>query len=208
MPEHNYLRERRKAKRVFNLASIIYPLIERNLYPQYKDSLEKLHLSPKFSVIDIATGSGMLAGAFAERGHQVTGIDFSTKLLDRAAKLFPNIEFKYQDLFELDPVSSPQYDIVSMAYLLHGLSPDLRKVVLNKAAKMAHQYILIFDHGQRGNWIVDFIEFLEGSYYKQFINENHIQVFAAAGLTIVTEFDTSEYGHMWLCKKNKELENE
>lgn len=201
MSENNYFKERRKAKRIFNLASQIYPIIERNLSPQYKDALEKLKLSPKLSVIDFATGSGMLAGSFAERGHQVTGIDFSAKLLDRAAKLHPNIEFIYQDLFELDPASYQQFDIVSMSYLLHGLSPGLRKIVLHKAVKIAKQYVLIFDHGRSGNWIVDFVEILEGSYYKQFIAQNHADEYSAAGLQIVTEFETSEYGHMWLFSK-------
>jgi 2-polyprenyl-3-methyl-5-hydroxy-6-metoxy-1,4-benzoquinol methylase len=41
--------------------------------------------APALSVLDLATGTGLLAGAFAERGHAVAGPDFADNLLNRAA---------------------------------------------------------------------------------------------------------------------------
>lgn len=84
-----FLDERRRARRFFNRMSPLYPIIERHLFPQYRDVLDRLALPPELSVLDLATGTGLLAGAFAERGHAVVGLDFADKLLNRARQRFP-----------------------------------------------------------------------------------------------------------------------
>lgn len=193
--------ERRKTKFIFNLASIIYPFIENNLFPQYRETLAILNLSSPYTVLDLATGTGILAGAFAERGHAVKGVDFSKRLLKRARQKFPQVQFELIDLFHLNEMQNPLYDIVSMGYLLHGLSPALREIILKKAVGLTRKFILIFDHGRSGNWVVGLIELLEGSYYKQFVAEDRQKVLREAGLLITTDFQTSDYGHVWLCEK-------
>jgi ubiquinone/menaquinone biosynthesis C-methylase UbiE len=201
MDTEEFLKERKRTRWIFNVSILIYPIIERNLFPQYRKALIELNLPSSKSVLDFATGTGILAQAFAERSHSVKGMDFSKQLLKRARKRFPDIEFQLQDLFELNEKTTERYDIVSIGYLLHGLSPDLRKVILNKAVQISKYYVLIFDHNSEGNWIVDLIEWLEGSHYKQFVKENRHETFSAAGLKIVNDFRTSDYGHVWLCEK-------
>lgn len=203
MDEKTFRKERRRTRRIFDLASLIYPIIEKNLFPQYQNALDELNLLPSGTVLDFATGTGILAAAFYERGHQVKGIDFSKRLLKRAVKNFPEIEFEQQDLFNLEAQATEEYDIVSIGYLLHGLSPELRAIILRKAVQISGKYVVIFDHNSTGNWIVDLIEWLEGSYYKQFVNEDRKKLFGEAGLKISKDFQTSEYGHVWLCEKTK-----
>jgi 2-polyprenyl-3-methyl-5-hydroxy-6-metoxy-1,4-benzoquinol methylase len=198
-----FTKERKHIKSIFNLASLIYPLIEASLIPQYQKALEKLNLSPDLDVVDFATGTGILAAAFHHRGHSVRGFDFSPKLLKRARKKYPQIEFDQIDLFELNVKDLSKADIVSIGYLLHGLSPDLRKIILHKAADMASEYVVIFDHSNHTNWIVKFIEYLEGSHYKEFIASDQTKMFAEAGLKIVEEFRVDEFGYCWLCRKNE-----
>jgi ubiquinone/menaquinone biosynthesis C-methylase UbiE len=199
--DHQFVKERKRIKSIFNLALLIYPLIELNLIPQYRKTLKKLNLPNNLSVLDFATGTGILAGAFHDRGHSVQGIDFSQKLLKRARKKYPVIQFDQIDLFELDTEQTPKVDIVSMGYLLHGLSPDLRKIILKKASKIASKYVVVFDHSNRTNWIVDIIEYLEGSHYKEFITADHKHMFAEANLEIIKEFNVDEFGYCWLCGK-------
>jgi Methylase involved in ubiquinone/menaquinone biosynthesis len=52
----------------------------------YLELLEP-HLSEeeKYKILDIGTGSGFMATLLAEKGHQLTGVDFSQKMLDEAA---------------------------------------------------------------------------------------------------------------------------
>lgn len=199
--EDSFKRERQRTQFIFNCAAFIYPLIEKNLLPQYRETLAALNLPAHLTVIDWATGTGILAAAFSERGHRVKGIDFSERLIKRARKKFPGISFELKDLFSLDLNEEPSCDIVCMGYLLHGLSPGLRQIILKKAARMANHYVLIFDHGLAGNWLVDWIERLEGSYYKEFISSDKKSAFARAGLIISKDFSTSDYGHVWLCEK-------
>lgn len=212
MPESNdaFKRERQRTKFIFNCAAFIYPLIEKNLFPQYRETLVELNLPVHLTVMDWASGTGILAAAFYERGHQVKGIDFSERLIRRARKKYAEISFELKDLFCLDPNEEPSCDIVCMGYLLHGLSPGLREIILDKAARMANHYVLIFDHGLAGNWLVEWIERLEGSYYKEFIASDKKLAFARAGLIIKTDFSTSDYGHVWLCEKlsGKDVNND
>jgi ubiquinone/menaquinone biosynthesis C-methylase UbiE len=93
-----FLSERRRARRFFNRMSPLYPIVERHLFPQYRAVLARLALPPELGVLDLATGTGLLAGAFAERGHAVTGLDFAEKLLNRARRRFPGVDFRNLDL--------------------------------------------------------------------------------------------------------------
>lgn len=199
--DHLFTKERKRVKSIFNLASLIYPFIELSLIPQYQKTLEKLNLSNNLSVLDFATGTGILAGAFHDRGHSVQGLDFSLKLIKRARKKYPGIQFEQIDLFELDTEQTPKFDIVSMGYLLHGLSPDLRKIILQKASEIVSKYVVVFDHSNRTSWIVKIIEYLEGSHYKEFISADHKQLFSEVGLKIIEEFIVDEFGYCWLCEK-------
>lgn len=199
--DHQFAEERRRIKSIFNLASLIYPIIELSLIPQYRKALEQLNLPGHLSVLDFGTGTGILAAAFYDRGHSVRGIDFSTRLLKRARKKYPNIVFDQMDLFELDIGKIDKIDMVAMGYLLHGLSPELRKIILKKAADLTSRYVIIFDHSDHMNWITKFIEYLEGSHYKEFITGDHVKMFDEAGLKIIEEYNVSDYGYCWLCGK-------
>ena len=194
-----FLDERRRARRFFNRMSPLYPIVERHLFPQYRDVLARLVLPPELSVLDLATGTGLLAGAFAERGHGVTGLDFADKLLDRARRRFPRVDFRNVDLRHLDRIESGAYDLVSMGYFLHGLSPEFRRFVVRETARIARSHVLIFDYGRDGGWFIRFIEWVEGPNYPLFIAEDREREFDKAGLQTDREERVSDFGSYWLC---------
>lgn len=199
--DHQFTKERKRIKSTFNTVSLIYPFIELGLIPHYRKGLERLDLSSNLSVLDFATGTGILAAAFHDRGHCARGLDFSPKLLKRARKKYPRIEFDLIDLFELNPGDVVKADIVSIGYLLHGLSYDLRRIILQKAAVLASEYVVIFDHSGHASWMVALIELLEGSHYKEFISSDYNKMFGEAGLKIMEEFTVNKMGYCWLCAK-------
>ena len=103
------------------------------------------------------------------------------------------------------PGDAAKADIVSMGYLLHGLSPELRRNILQKAVALASEFVVIFDHSGHASWIMALIELLEGSHYKEFIAADHSKMYAEFGLKIKEEFAVNKIGYCWLCAKNSDF---
>jgi SAM-dependent methyltransferase len=175
-------------------------MIEWHLFPRYEDALEKLKLPAGLTVLDVATGSGILAAAFSRRGHTVCGLDFSPRLLGRARKRFKEINFKIFDLVNLPEIPANSYGIVSTGYLLHGLSQEFRENILKNIARIAAEYVVIFDYCCDGGWSVRLIEWIEGPNYPEFISTPREQEFRKNSLEIEKSFQTSGFGNVWLCK--------
>lgn len=191
--------ERHRTRRFFNLVSPIYPFIEKGLLPEYERVLVALNFNSDLSVLDLATGTGILAGTFAGRGHNVTGIDFSESLLNRANRRYPEVAFQNSDLAHLDKLETNSYDIVTMGFFLHGVDAGFRNFVLTEAARIAVSKVVVFDYGRPGNWFVRFIEWVEGPHYPGFMAASRSDEFMQAGLVIEEEARLSNYGSVWVC---------
>ncbi len=191
--------ERQRTRRFFNLVSPIYPFIEKGLLPEYQRVLDRFDFDPGLSVLDLATGTGILAGSFANRGHQVTGLDFSEQLLRRARKKYPAVSFQNSDLACLDELPADSYDMVTMGFFLHGVDEGFRNFVLAEAARIAIHKVLVFDYGRPGNWLVRFIEWVEGPHYPGYLAASRVKEFSMAGLVIEEEVRLSNYGSVWVC---------
>lgn len=200
MPTDAHSKERQKVRRFFNRVAFVFPFIEYNLFPEYRRALKKLNLPTNQTVLDLATGTGILAGAFAERGHAVVGLDFADKLLKRARRKFSQVDFRHFDLFHLNEIAGGQYDLVAMGYFLHGVDPAFRHQVLTEAVRIAREYVVVFDYCCRGNWLVRFIEWLEGPHYPSFVAGSREEDFRTAGLRIIKEINLSDYGSVWLLR--------
>ncbi len=194
------MNENEKARRFFNRVAFVFPVIEASLFPEYRRALRKLNLEPRQTVLDFATGTGILAGAFAERGHKTVGYDFSHKMLKRARRKFPNIRFELFDLSKAEQIPHQSYDIVTMGYFLHGVHPDFQKQILEHSARIAKKQVVIFDYCCKGNWLVDVIEWIEGSHYNHFVSADRKEEFRSAGLEIIKEINLSDYGSVWVCQ--------
>jgi len=197
----DFIMERKKAKRFFNLVAVVYPFIEFHLFPEYRCAVQELKIDGNFEILDIATGTGILAGALKKKNNRVTGLDISTKLLKRAKKKFKNIEFKEFDLINLSEIQTNSYDIVSTGYFLHGISLEFRRLILKNMSRIASKYVIVFDYCCDGGFLVRFVEWLEGSDYMRFISSDMYKEFELAGLKIEKEFQTSKMGKVWLCSK-------
>jgi SAM-dependent methyltransferase len=90
---------------------------------------------PPGRALDLACGEGRNAVWLAERGWQVTGIDFSEVAIERARRLAADrgvpAEFVVADVLEA-PIDAGAYDLVLLAYL--QLPPHERATVLDRAA--------------------------------------------------------------------------
>src|SRR5690625_4185725 len=102
---------------------------ENNLYPfvGYRKILNTIFnevmQKEASNVLDIGFGTGVLASKLYENGHQIDGIDFSSKMISIAKSKMPNA-----NLFECDisrglppEILENKYDSIISTYTLHHL---------------------------------------------------------------------------------------
>lgn len=143
-------------------------------------------------ILDVATGTGQQAFAFAKKGYEVVGIDLSEAMLDVAKKKnkFRNAKFEVADATSL-PFEGNSFDISSVSFALHDMPLSIREKVLKEMVRVTKSEgtILIVDYdlpkSKVGKFLIyHFIAFIEGEYYKTFIksdleallNKNRIKI--------------------------------
>lgn len=86
--------------------------------------LEAVGQRPAVRLLDVACGPGYVAAAARERGCQVSGVDFSPVMIEKARRAYPGIEFQVGDA-ECLPYPDGSFEAVVMNFgLLHLSSPE------------------------------------------------------------------------------------
>ena len=92
------------------------------------DVLNLLAPQPSERILDLGCGTGELTAKLTEAGAQVTGVDASTEMVNRATRSFPGIDFQVMDVREL---SFPEpFDAVFTNATLHWISEADQPTVL------------------------------------------------------------------------------
>lgn len=120
-------------------------------------------------LLDLGCGPGIYAELLAEKGFEVTGIDFSKRSIDYAVESSQRkgmeITYHYQNYLDID--YKEEFDIVILIYCDFGvLSPENRRVLLNKiyqALKPGGRLILDVFHEP---YLESFQE-MQNIYYEQ-----------------------------------------
>jgi SAM-dependent methyltransferase len=76
-------------------------------------------------MLDLASGPGDLSGLAAQRGAQVTALDFSPEMVAIAKSRYPGVDYRIGDAQEL-PFGDASFDVVTMSFLLGHLSSPER----------------------------------------------------------------------------------
>jgi demethylmenaquinone methyltransferase/2-methoxy-6-polyprenyl-1,4-benzoquinol methylase len=131
-------------------------------------------------VLDVATGTGEQAFAFAKKGYEVIGIDLSEAMLNVAKKKnkFRNVKFEVADATNL-PFGDSSFDTSSISFALHDMPLSIREKVLKEMARVTKPkgIIVIIDYDLPKNkiskyLIYHFIALIEAEYYKNFIKSD------------------------------------
>jgi SAM-dependent methyltransferase/sporulation protein YlmC with PRC-barrel domain len=89
---------------------------------------------PARSVLDVGTGSGVFAEAFAARGLRVAGIDANPTMIEAARRLVPEARFRHAPA-EVVPHPDDAFDLVFMGLVLH--ETDDPALALREARRVA-----------------------------------------------------------------------
>ena len=97
-------------------------------------------------VLDVGTGTGLFAEAFAKRGLAVCGVDANPGMLTAAKATVPAGEF-CESTAEALPYADASFDLVFMGLLLHESDEQLQ--VLSEARRVARTKVGILEWAYR-----------------------------------------------------------
>ena len=100
----------------------------------YDDDVEKFVVDRKVgNILDVGIGTGTLARKISNICN-ITGIDFSEEMLEKAKEAMPNIELIKWDFSKGLPetIKSRIFDIVICNYAIHHLDSKLQKILLEE----------------------------------------------------------------------------
>ncbi len=146
-----------------------------------RERVVNLTNAPKGSkILDVATGTGQQAFAFAKKGYEVIGIDLSESMLNVAKKRnkYRNAKFEAADATNL-PFEDNSFDVSSISFALHEMPLSIREKVLKEIVRVTKQkgIIVVVDYGLPKNKIgrslvYHLIALYEPEYYKSFIKSD------------------------------------
>ena len=86
------------------------------------------------SVLDVGTGTGLFAEAFAKRGLEISGVDVNPEMLEAARGYVPGGDFREATAEGL-PFADAAFDLIFMGLVLHESDEQLQ--VLSEAHRVA-----------------------------------------------------------------------
>ena len=107
-------------------------------------------------ILDVATGTGKQAFAFAKKGYNVIGIDLSEDMLKVANKKnkYKNVKFEVADATNI-PFEDKYFDVACMSFTLHDMPLSIRDKVLKETVRVTKPKgnIMIVDYALPKNKI-------------------------------------------------------
>jgi ubiquinone/menaquinone biosynthesis C-methylase UbiE len=152
---------------------------------------------PGAHVLDVATGPGYVAAAFAEAGCEVVGLDLTPAPLALAEQMcdargLTNLHFQLGDAEHL-PWTSPTFDVVVSRYALHHCEDP--QIVLAEMARVCHlqgtvaiQDLIVSEFPARAAYQNNFEQLRDTSHTRALSLSELLALFTACGLEVERVF--------------------
>jgi ubiquinone/menaquinone biosynthesis C-methylase UbiE len=133
--------------------------------------------SERDDVLDVCTGTGSQAFAFARRGCNVIGIDLSKDMLNRARSLnrYENVRFEIADATRV-PFPANCFDVSCISMALHDMPRERRHLVLEEMKRVSKRVVVVDYHipeNKAERWLhVSFTSLYESKYYRDFARQD------------------------------------
>lgn len=131
-------------------------------------------------MLDVATGTGKQAFAFAKMGHEVVGIDLSEDMLNVAKRKnrHAKVTFLAADAAHM-PFENSSFDASCISFALHEMPLNIRENVLSETARVTKPggNIFVVDHALPGKKAIGrlvhrIVKSFETAYYHEFITSD------------------------------------
>lgn len=164
-----------------------YDAFAASIFYAYSSAVHVVAPRPGVSVLDICTGTGEIARRCASRGADVTGIDITEAMLERARKKTAGLEITFltMDARQLS-FDDRSFDKAVISFGLHDMPRKVRLQVLAEASRVAEE-IVVLDYELPRSPILQrfwlwFISLFESPYFPSFVREDPLELFAEAGI--------------------------
>jgi len=183
-------------KKVFDLLAPFYDIVTLP-FSKVRDMVVNFTDARNGSkILDVATGTGKQAFAFAKKGYDVIGIDLSEAMLKVAHKKnkYGNVKFEVADATNL-PFEDNSFDVSCVSFGLHDMPLTIREKALKEMVRITKTkgMIVIIDYAlpkknkARRFLIYHFINLYEGKYYSAFIKSDLETLLRKTGIEIKEE---------------------
>jgi ubiquinone/menaquinone biosynthesis C-methylase UbiE len=196
-------------KRLYDWMHRYYGLFERGLDPIFDEvvlaKITTLGNTAAMTAVDYACGSGMWTLKIAPHFRTVIGRDQSVGMLSRAKRRAREkgvaVTFREGNILAVDEAEA-SVDWAFVAFALHLFSKEAEIQILKSLLRVARQGVMIVDHGRKWDVVSAFFEWLEGSYYDQFIRTDFAVVAREIGASAFEETSIGDatvltFGKSW-----------
>ena len=182
-------------KKVFDILAPFYDIVTLPLTRLRGRVVDFTGAEKGSRILDVATGTGKQAFAFAEKGYDVTGIDLSKAMLKVANKKnrYKNVRFQAADATNL-PFEDNSFDVSSVSFALHDMPLTIRERVLKEIVRVTKPagMIVIVDYAlpenKIGRFLVyHFVRLYEREYYSRFIKSDLEALLRKSGIEVKEE---------------------
>ncbi len=180
---------------VYDRAARSYRIFDALIKGVRSDVVDIAHAPDGARILDVATGTGSQAFAFAQRGYTVVGIDLSEAMLDVALRrnTFNRVTFTVADAAEM-PFEDGEFDVSCVSLALHEMPALARARVLREMVRVTafHGIILIVEYANppKNGWyslLLRVAQWGEGKYFAGFVASDFRGLLTSAGIQIDRE---------------------
>lgn len=132
---------------IYDLLAPIYDRVNEEIdYSAWADFLEKIikreYKTPPTLVLDLACGTGKMTLELARRGYDMTGVDYSPEMLDRARSSAEreglDVLWLCQNMCELELYGTVDFAVCCLDSINHLTRPK----ELDKCLSLVHNYLI------------------------------------------------------------------
>lgn len=161
----------------------------------------------EIKILDVCTGTGTQAFAFARRNYEVVGLDLTREMLKIAEKKnkFENVQFVVADATKI-PFEPDYFDFACISFGLHDMPHEVRRHVLDEMRRVSKKIIVVDYHIPKNRlhrWLhVSFTSLYESEYYRDFAKRDIEELLREHGFHIVKEaYGLIDFVKIFLCER-------
>ncbi|MEW6035141.1 MAG: class I SAM-dependent methyltransferase [Candidatus Micrarchaeota archaeon] len=179
-------------KRAFRLLAPIYDFITILLSCVRGTVVEFTDAKVGSAILDVGTGTGAQAFAFAKKGYSVVGVDISEDMLRIAKRKnkYKSVKFLAADATKL-PFGNSSFDVSCVSFVLHDMPLGIRERALKELVRVTKPAgtIVIADYALPKNKVSSFlvynlVKLYEGRYYREFIKSDLEALLGRSGIKL------------------------